>query len=223
MNGQADIYRQLRYKMVFLTFILGVISLLNACVTTPVAPVRIPDLAYPDTGQNAYLWTVGTRSLGFMDQRDYAYIARINDVNIPDEYVPDEWGVEPYYTWLLEIPAGKHTIEIVYKERLTFFCGMFGCPAYEQSRQTLTFNADPNRTYSPFAADLLIPKDRDEHLEGFRFERSKRECDQHYFWIEDWGSYVTGSETRRYTEDHTTDLTKPVVAGEVPNQNNLCE
>lgn len=173
MNGQADIYRQLRYKIVFLTFILGIISLLNACVTNPVTPVRIPDLAYPDTGQNAYLWTAGRRSLGFGDPWDYAYIARINDVNIPDEYVPDEWGADPLFTWLLEIPAGKHTIEIVYKEVLGIFCGGFGCPAYEQSRQTLTFNADPNRTYSPFAADLLIPKDRDEHLEGFRGSRRR--------------------------------------------------
>lgn len=222
MNGQADIYRQLHYKIVFLTFILGIISLLNACVTHPVTPVRIPDLAYPDTGQNAYLWTVGTRSLGFMDQRDYAYITRINDVNIPDEYLPSAY-VEPSLTWILEIPAGKHTIEIVYKEVLGISCGVFGCLAYEQSRQTLTFNADPNRTYSPFAADLVVPKDRDEHLEGFRFERRKRECDQHYFWIEDWGSYVTGSETRRLPSDNTTDLTKPVVAGEAPNQNNLCE
>jgi len=220
VNGQADIYRHLRYKIVFLTFILGIISLLNACATPhPVTPVRIPDLAYPDTGQNAYLWTVGRRSLA-LDEPDYAIITRINDVNIPDEYLPSAPG-EPWFTWLLEIPAGKHTIEIVYKEVLGISCGVFGCLAYEQSRQTLTFNADPNRTYSPFAADLVVQKDRDEQLEGFRFERRKRECDQHYFWIEDWGSYVTGSETRRFISAITTDLTKPVVAGEAPNQNNL--
>ncbi len=204
MNGEADNAKQLRCnyfrirsgdKIVFLTFALGIISLLNACATTPnVTPVRIPDLAYLDTSQNAYLWTSGERS-GFGNSPDYATITRIDDVNIPAEYL--SWaGIEPVFTWLLKIPAGKHVIEILYKETLIVESIVF-----EKSRQTLTFIAEPNRTYSPFAAD---------------------QCSRNYFWIEDWGPYVARSETQRFTFEIMSDLTKLVVAGEAPN-NNSCE
>jgi len=75
---------------------------------------------------------------------------------------------------------------------------------FEKSRQTLTFMAEPNQTYHPFAAD---------------------DCSKSYFWIEDWGPYVAGTETAHsiYGSSpaqslHYTDMTKPVVAGEAPKE-----
>jgi len=66
---------------------------------------------------------------------------------------------------------------------------------FEKSRQKLTFTAEPNQTYHPFVTD---------------------ECSKDYFWIEDWGPYVAGTETAQSTNLHETDMIKPVVAGERP-------
>ena len=67
----------------------------------------------------------------------------------------------------------------------------------KKTRQTLTFMAEPNQTYHPFAAD---------------------ECSKDYFWIEDWGPYVAGSKAQHLGFVHKSDLTKPVVAGEIQNK-----
>ena len=101
---------------------------------------------------------------------------------------------------MLEIPAGKHDVEILYKED-TLICGFITCVAVEKSRQTLTFIAEPTRTYSPFTAD---------------------DCSRTWYWLEDWGPYIEKSETFRPTGMNHSDFTKPVVAGEAPNKNS-CE
>ena len=68
----------------------------------------------------------------------------------------------------------------------------------KKTRQTLTFMAEPNQTYHTFAAD---------------------DCSKSYFWIENWGPYVAGTETAQSTWNlHDTDMTKPVVAGERPKK-----
>jgi len=137
---------------------------------------------------------------------DFATVIRINDVNVPDEYLPGA-GEPPYYSWLLEIPAGKHVIEILYKEEdfiSDFFAYGLGGLFFEKSQQTLTFMAESNQTYHPFVADV---------------------CSKDYFWIEDWGPYIAGTETAQSTyflQDgyflHETNMTKPVVAGEAPKK-----
>jgi len=79
MNGDSNNINQLWCnsffirlgdKAVFLAFALGIISLLNACVSIPnpnEPPVRLSDFTYQDTGQNAYLWTSGSRVYGIMN------------------------------------------------------------------------------------------------------------------------------------------------------------
>ncbi len=202
MNGDSNNINQLwcNYffirlgdKAVFLAFALGIISLLNACVSIPPnePPIRLSDLTYQDTDQNAYLWTSGLRGVGFFVD-DNATITRINDINVPDEYLP-EAGAPPYSSWLLEIPAGEHVIEILHKGEVFLLISSIWL---EKSRQTLTFMAEPNQTYHPFAAD---------------------DCSKNYFWIEDWGPYVAGTETAQKTFFfHNSDITKPVVVGERP-------
>jgi len=126
MNQKADNAKPLRCnyfrirssgKIAFLAFALGILSLLNACATYVPPPwPRIPDLAYLDTGQNAYLWTTGlSGKINFGNQQDYATITQINDVNIPAKYIPKA-VYQPDRSYLLEIPAGKHIVEILYKE-----------------------------------------------------------------------------------------------------------
>ena len=195
-NGQADISKQLNCKTVLLAFALGIIFLLNACAFTSNVPVRIPDLAYQDTGENAYLWKSGKRWAGLFNLSDYATIKRIDDVNIPAESLPWRCGRDSTSMCLLEIPVGSHSVEILYEEQ-TLICGYVTCLLAEVSRQILTFNAEPNRTYAPFVTD---------------------QCDRNYFWIEDWGPYVAGSKAQHLGFVHKSDLTKPVVAGEIPNK-----
>jgi hypothetical protein len=182
---------------------LGIGSLLSACATQPVTPFRIPNEVYSDSSQIAYLWTTGSRhqqshmwDLPYLT--DYATVTRIDGLNVPDDYT-FETLMEPYATYLLAIPVGKHDVEILYKEN-TILCSQifpvfFGCISALKSRRSLTFVAKPNKTYSPFAEAL---------------------CSQDWFWIEDWGPYVPNSPTLRLVID--SDLSKPLVAGEAPSK-----
>jgi len=222
MNGKADNAKPLRCnyfrirsssKIVFLACALGILLLLNACATyVPLPPERIPDLAYLDTGQNAYLWTSGlSADIYFFNKDDYATITQINDVFIPAKYIPQASGGQGNSSTLLEIPAGKHIVEIVFKEysiARSYIADLIFM-YLEQSRQTLTFIAEPNRTYTPFVTD---------------------QCSRDWFWIEDWGPYVAGQETiHSFMDDNIffrriqSDYTKPVVAGEAPNKNECKE
>jgi hypothetical protein len=214
MNGQSNNAKQFRCnsffirlgdKAVFLVFTLGIISLLNACESKPnpnEPPVRLSGLSYQDTTHIAYIWTSGSTWDGSIGQNyDYATITRIDDINVPDEYLPEE-GKFPYYTWLLEIPVGKHTVEILLKER-GFWSG-----ATETSRQTLTFKAKPYQIYHPF---------------------TNVSCSREYFWIEHFASNSEradyGPVTVQWIMRHTLNMKYMRVsrrynlaAGERPNQ-----
>ncbi len=182
-------------KLIFLAFLMGITYLLSACGTASVTPIRMSDTVFSDVGQSAYVWTSGwTQQPKFINLfwslRDYATITRIDDVNVPDSFLPSERN-EPLFAWLLEIPAGSHNVEIVYKEELPPIC----CLKIERSRQTIAVIVKPKRTYAPFVSD---------------------KCSRNWFWLEDWGPYVAGSETKRFVEGMESDLTRQVVAGEAP-------
>ena len=190
-------------KLIFLSLILGALSLLNACATDTTTPYRMPNITYPETSQNAYLWTSGER-ISHPELWDYATFTKIDGVDVPRTYLPGP-GTPPALSYLLEIPSGKHTVEILYKEDIlipTCFL-LFLCPkfAVEKSRQSLMFIAETNHVYTPFADD---------------------ECDRTWYWIEDWGSYVEKTKIFVVTPDIRSDLTKPVVAGEAPKKDS-CE
>ena len=187
-------------NIVFLSLVLCTLSLLNACATQSTIPSRIPNLTYPETSQNAYLWTAGMRHSA-PELADYATFTKIDGVDVPVKYLPDA-GFPPGPSFLLEIPTGKHNVEILYKEDVLVpvpcFWPIAGCEfAIEKSRQTLTFIAEANHIYTPFADD---------------------ECNRTWYWIEDWGSYVEKSETLRVMFNTRSDLTKPLVAGEAPKK-----
>ena len=86
--------------------------MLNACGTIPTDPYRIDEFTYEETGQYSYLWTAG-KLLPNIDFADYAIIVRIDDINIPEEYLPPV-DRAPYESHLIAIPAGKHTVRIIY-------------------------------------------------------------------------------------------------------------
>ena len=221
MNGQSNNAKQFRCnsffirlgdKAVFLVFTLVIISLLNACESIPnpnEPPVRLSGLSNQDTNQFAYIWTSGTTTEGSIGgDFYYASITKIDDINVPDEYLP-EAGRAPSYSWLLEIPVGKHTAEILFKQS-NFFMG-----ASEKSRQTLTFMAKPYQEYYPFASVS---------------------CSREYFWIAHLVSnyYASADFQRKRTNyrqgtvHHINDvrvnmrnrwaIDHEVVAGERPNQ-----
>lgn len=194
MSGLTENCKPFRVWTRFFLLILAFICPLQACRTVqrePGEPVRVPELSYSNRGDNAYLRSSGLKG-GAWNRTDYAIVTQIDDSEIPQEFLP-LLGSTPYVVWLYEIPAGKHQIEIAYKEDR--FC-YFGCLASEQSRRTLIFYAAPNRMYTPFAADEF--------------------CSQ-YFWIEDWGPDIPDSGQRSIYE-FKTDLTKPVIAGHTPDQ-----
>jgi hypothetical protein len=182
----------------FPVFALGIITLLNACSTTP---HRIDKFTYQETGQMSYLWTSGLDHYGIdFDLYDYAFIVKIDGFNIPLDYLPSE-GSAPIGLYLFEIPAGKHVIEIIYKEETTGSILMapmtfpLSFPSVKKrSQKSLTLFTEPNRTYAPFADD---------------------QCSQAWFWVEDRGPYVAGSAGFRLI---ISDRTKPVVAGERPDK-----
>ena len=182
-------------NIVFLTFILGTLTQLNACATQSTTPSRIPNMTYPETSQNAFLWTSGMRPSG-LASANFSTFTKIDGVDVPDQYLPDV-GAPPYGTFLLEIPTGKHTVEILYKGSVFVPVPCFCAFAIEKSRQTLTFIAEANHVYTPFVDD---------------------ECNRTWYWIEDWGSYVEKSETFRGISNTRPDLTKPLVAGEAPKK-----
>jgi len=170
--------------------------------------VRIPDLGIQDAGESAYLCTTGKAGEVFFDLPDFAIITQINDVEMSAEYLPQQVGLSANVTtvnsYLLEIPSGNHTVEILYKEKDSLDeINIYWLPSivrHERSRQTLSFTAEPNRTYVPFVTD---------------------KCGRDFFWIEDWGLYVAGLDRR--THSWYSDWTKPVVAGERPPKKSSCE
>jgi hypothetical protein len=182
-------------KICRLAVALIVIFLLNACAAQPTTPFRIPNIRYPDTGQNAYLWSSGSRIYVF-ELSDYATITKVDDADVPSEFLPSSGGL-PKTSYLLKIPVGKHTVQISYKERAL----LFSMRGPEVSRQTLIFIAKGNHIYAPFVDDR---------------------CARTLYWIEDWGTYTEGAETTHHTYYLQSDLTKPVVAGRAPT-NKTCE
>jgi hypothetical protein len=186
----------------------GIIGLLlSACAPQPVTPFRMSNIEYPESGQIAYLWTTGSRHQELykgdvLDATDYATVTQIDGRHVPDDYT-FETVMEPYATYLLAIPVGKHEVEIMYKKN-TILCSQvspffIGCASTLQSRRSLTFVASPQKIYSPFAEEL---------------------CSQDWFWIEDWGPYVPNQPTLRSVID--SDLSKPLVVGKTPDKT-ACE
>lgn len=106
--------------MIFPAFAPGIIALCNACSTLPSDPFRLDHITAQDTSKESCLWTSGIDPRdpdNALDLRDYAIIVRINDTDLPQDYLPPGKSI-PYEARLLAVPAGKHDITIMYKETM---------------------------------------------------------------------------------------------------------
>ena len=152
-----------RLSSFFIVLGLAAVALLTACATSNIKPLHVPNLAYLDTGENAYIWNHGSiYGFGLIGGlTDHASITRIDGFELPLEYINR--------IRLLEIPAGERMIEITYSEER--LCGVY-CAYAEKARETFTFTAMPDRIYAPFARD---------------------KCSREWIWIEDLGPYLPDS------------------------------
>jgi hypothetical protein len=151
--------------------LVGVVGLgLTACATPPTVPSRpLPAASYVDAAPLAYLWSAGKVRQPLFSMQDYAVVTRIDGIEVPDSFVPSA-GMEPLFAWGMEIPAGRHVVELLNKE--TVFCGPSylgpACTVTEKSRHTLEFIAEPGRSYTPFVDE---------------------KCSRKWFWVGDSGPY----------------------------------
>lgn len=170
--------------------------LLGACASGPTTPFKLTETLGTDSDPPAYLWTSGWSRL--TPAYDYATVASVDGIDTPEEFLPSSEKA-PVARGLLEISAGTHEIEMLFKEHANIkdaFCLGTCAFADEKLRKSIEFAAQPHRIYVPFVSDLYG-------------------CD--WFWVEDWGEYEPGMETLR-SGGLKTKLNRPVVGGRSPSE-----
>ena len=163
------------------------------CATLPPPPRPFPDEQIHDSGGVAYLWTAGRADQPAMSLLDYAVVISIDGRALPSEYRPAA-GTQPFVAWRVEVPVGRHVVEVLDKEE-TFVCmpllgGMPGHGAMRPAWSSST--AEAGRAYVPLADD---------------------KCGRKWIWIADAGPVAAeDSNTRQLAV--STGL--PTVGGESP-------
>jgi hypothetical protein len=138
--------------------------ILNGCAVVSQPPRPFTADAFRESGGAAYLWSAGKVRQPVLSMQDFAIVTRIDDKPIPSKYRPDG-GMEPLVAWRIDIPAGKHVIEMLNKEcALSPFWGIGGCTAFEKSLHSVEFTAAPGRAYTPIVDE---------------------KCGRKWFWIAD--------------------------------------
>ena len=133
-----------------------------AIVSQPPRPFTVE--ALKESSGVAYLWSAGQVKQPVFSMQNFAIVTRIDDKPIPSEYRPDA-GMQPLVAWRIDIPAGKHVVEILNKECLfSPLSGIGGCHAVERSLHLVEFTAAQDRAYTPIV---------DER------------CGRKWFWIAD--------------------------------------
>jgi hypothetical protein len=140
--------------------------ILGGCTIVSQPPRPFTADAFQESSGAAFLWSAGKVKQPVVSMQDFAIVTRIDDKPIPSEYRPDA-GMEPFVAWRIDIPAGKHVIEILNKEcALSPFSGIGGCTAFEKSLHSVEFTAAPGRGYTPIVDE---------------------KCGRKWFWIADSG------------------------------------
>jgi hypothetical protein len=121
-----------------------------ATIREPPRPFAVEQIH--DSGGAAYLWTAGKAAQPTMALLDYAVVVRIDGHALPPEYRPAA-GMQPFVAWRVDIPVGRHVVEILDKQ-MTLVCDMFGgCLVMEHETRLVEFTAEADRAYVPLAAD----------------------------------------------------------------------
>jgi hypothetical protein len=86
---------------------------------------------------------------------DYAVVIGVDNHALPSEYRPAA-GLQPIVGWRIEVPVGRHAVEILDKETTLAFIpfDITGTLlVMEHETRVVEFTAEAGRTYVPLAAD----------------------------------------------------------------------
>ena len=137
---------------------LAVASILCGCATQlPPPPRPFPDDQIRDSGGVAYLWTAGRADQPAMSLLDYAIVISIDGRALPPGFRPAA-GMQPFLAWRVEVPVGRHAVEVLSKEE-TLVCSLLGgCLVMEDQARVIEFVAEAGRAYVPLADDKCFRK-----------------------------------------------------------------
>jgi len=131
--------------------LFAVASTLCGCTTLSQPPQPFAVEQIHDSGGAAYLWTAGKATQAYFSMMDYAVVIGIDNQALPPKYRPAA-GVEPFVAWRIEVPVGRHVVQILDKQQ-TLVCGYLGCLVMEHETRLVEFTAEADRAYVPLAAD----------------------------------------------------------------------
>ena len=176
--------------------LLAIASIMSGC-TTPPPPRPFDAEQIRDSGGVAYLWTAGMATQPTFSMKDYAVVISIDGRALPPEYRPSA-GTEPVIAWRVEVPVGRHVVQVLDKETKFVFFSFYltGKPlVVEHETRVVEFTAEAGRAYVPLAGD---------------------KCGRKWIWIADEGPVAAeDSNTRQLAV--STGL--PTVGGESPPEN----
>jgi hypothetical protein len=168
--------------------------ILSGCTIVSQPPRPFTADAVRENSGAAYLWSAGKVKQPVFSMQDFAIVTRIDDKPISPEYRPAA-GVEPLVTWRIDIPAGKHVIEILNKETSICLTGYLGpaCVVVEKSSHWVELTAEPSRAYTPIVDE---------------------KCGRKWFWIADSGQ-LNPAGAKKMSPIPFIDRV-PAVGGETP-------
>ena len=127
------------------------------CATVTAPPRPFAEEQIHESGGVAYLWTAGRADQPAMSLLDYAVVIGIDGRALPAEYRPAA-GMQPIVAWRVEVPAGRHAVEVLSKEE-TLVCSLLGgCLVMEDQARVIEFVAEAGRAYVPLADDKCYRK-----------------------------------------------------------------
>ena len=174
----ADAARMTRHHSSPRLLLLAIASTMCGCATVSQPPQPFATQQIQDSGGVAYLWTAGKAAQPGMRLLDYAVVIGIDNNALPPEYRPAA-GLQPFVAWRIEVPVGRHVVEVLDKETTLAFIpfDMTGTLlVMEHETRLVEFTAEAGRTYVPLAAD---------------------ECGRKWIWIADaGGGSPEGSNSR---------------------------
>lgn len=166
----------------------------GGCAIVSQPPKPFADDSFRESDRVAYLWHAGKVKQPAFSMQDFAVVTQIDNAVIPSAYRPAA-GMEPLVAWRIEIPAGKHLVEILNKE--TALCGpsYFGsaCTVVEKSSHWVEFSAEPGRAYVPIV---------------------DQKCGRKWFWIVDSGPQPPAGGEKASPVPFSDRV--PAVGGETP-------
>ena len=193
----ADVGRMRRHISSPRLLLFAIASAACGCSTLSQPPQPFAVEQIHDSGGATYLWTAGKAEQSGMRLLDYAVVIGIDNQALPPEYRPAA-GLQPIVGWRMEIPVGRHVVQVLDKETTLVFIPFDFTGTLlvmEHETRLVEFTAEAGRTYVPLAAD---------------------KCGHKWIWIADAGAGSPEGPNHRML-GFSTGLT--TVGGESPREN----